>query len=168
MPLLLNGLPPIHWAVAGAAIAAITLVLLLVGNRRLGVSGGLEDACSLVLDQPYFQRSAVTANRPWRLPFLTGLVVGGFLSAILGGGWSPTWNLGMFDRVIGLGHAGKLAWMFVGGLFVGVGTRLANGCTSGHGIFGLSNFELPSLVATISFMTGGFITTQLIYHVVMR
>ena len=52
----------------------------------------------------------------------------------------------MFDSVIGLGPAGKLAWMFVGGLFIGFGTRLANGCTSGHGIFGLANFELPSLV----------------------
>ena len=61
-----------------------------------------------------------------------------------------------------------LAWMFVGGLFVGVGTRLANGCTSGHGIFGLSNFEWPSLVATISFMAGGIATTQLLYRVVLR
>jgi uncharacterized membrane protein YedE/YeeE len=54
--------------------------------------------------------------------------------------------------------------MFVGGLFIGFGTRLAGGCTSGHGIFGLSNFERPSLVSTISFMLGGFLTTQIVYR----
>jgi len=78
------------------------------------------------------------------------------------------WSLGMFDSVIGLGPTGKLAWLFVGGLFIGFGTRLANGCTSGHGIFGLSNFELPSLVATLSFMAGGILTTQLLYRVVFH
>ena len=166
MPLILTGLPPIHWALAGAAIAATTLVLLFVSNRRLGISSGLEDICSLVLEQPYFRRHAVTSGRQWRLPFLGGLLLGGFLSAALGGGWAPTWSLGMLDRVVGLGHAGKLIWMFVGGLCIGFGTRLADGCTSGHGIFGLSNLEVPSLVATISFMAGGIATTQLLYHVV--
>ena len=78
------------------------------------------------------------------------------------------WSLGMFDSVIGLGPVGKLVWMFVGGLFIGFGTRLANGCTSGHGIFGLSNLELPSLVATLSFLAGGILTTQLLYRVVFR
>jgi uncharacterized membrane protein YedE/YeeE len=57
--------------------------------------------------------------------------------------------------------------MFVGGLFIGFGTRLAGGCTSGHGIFGLSNLELPSLVTTLSFMGAGVVTTQLIYRVVL-
>src|SRR6266480_3147260 len=164
MNLILNDLRPIHWAVAGAGISATTLCLLLVANRRLGISTGLEDLCSLVLSQPYFRRSAVRSGREWRLPFLAGLILGGFLSAAFSGGWTPMWSLGMFDSVIGLGPTGKLAWMFVGGLFIGFGTRLANGCTSGHGIFGLSNFELPSLVATLSFMAGGIVTTQLLYR----
>jgi uncharacterized protein len=168
MNLILNDLRPIHWAVAGAGISATTLCLLLVANRRLGISTGLEDLCSLVLQQSYFRRNAIRSGRDWRLPFLGGLMLGGFLSATLSGGWTPTWSLGMFDSVIGLGPAGKLAWMFVGGLFIGFGTRLANGCTSGHGIFGLSNCELPSLVATVSFMAGGILTTQLIYRVVFH
>ena len=154
-----------HWAAAGAGIAAITLLLLYLGNRRLGISTGFEDLCSLALAQPYFRRGSVRSGRVWRLPFLGGLVFGGFISAALGGGWHPTWALGMFDDVIGFGPAGKLAWMFAGGLFIGFGTRLAGGCTSGHGIFGLSNLEMPSVVSTISFMTGGIITTQLIYRV---
>jgi uncharacterized membrane protein YedE/YeeE len=74
----------------------------------------------------------------------------------------------MLDQALALGPAGKLAWMFAGGLCIGFGTRLAGGCTSGHGIFGLSNFELSSLVATLSFMAGGIVTTQFLYRVVFH
>jgi uncharacterized membrane protein YedE/YeeE len=167
MPLILHGLHPIHWAVAGTAIALVTLTLLFVANRRLGVSTGLEDICSLVLERPYFRRTAVASGRVWRLPFLIGLLAGGAVSAVLGGGWSPTWALGRLDQALALGAAGKLAWMFVGGLFIGFGTRLANGCTSGHGIFGNSNLELPSIIASCSFMLAGIVTTNLIYRVVL-
>src|SRR5213079_806254 len=97
MTLILHHLLPIHWAVAGAAIAVITLALLFLANRRLGLSTGFEDICSLALPLPYFQRKAVVSGRAWRLPFIIGLLAGGFLSAVLGGGWSPTWQLGMFD-----------------------------------------------------------------------
>jgi uncharacterized membrane protein YedE/YeeE len=166
MPLIVNGLPAMHWAAAGAGIAAVTLLLLYLGNRRLGISTGFDDVCSFVLAHPYFRRGSVRSGRLWRLPFLAGLVIGGFLSAALGGGWHPTWALGMFDEAIGFGPAGKLAWMFAGGLFIGFGTRLAGGCTSGHGIFGMSNLEMPSLVSTLSFMAGGILTTQLIYRLV--
>jgi uncharacterized membrane protein YedE/YeeE len=166
MRLILHDLEPMHWAIAGAVIAAVTLALLYLANRRLGISTGFEDLCSLALPLPYFRRQTLLAARGWRLPFVGGLVLGGVLSAALGGGWSPTWALGMFDSVIGWGPTGKVAWMFVGGLFIGFGTRLAGGCTSGHGIFGLSNFERPSLVSTISFMLGGFVTTQLVYRLV--
>jgi uncharacterized membrane protein YedE/YeeE len=168
MNLILHDLRPIHWALAGAAIAAITLCLIFLANRRLGISTGFEDVCSLVMQGPYFARASVRRGRQWRLPFLAGLMIGGFLSASLGGGWQPIWALGLFDSAIGWGPAGKLAWMFVGGLLIGFGTRLAGGCTSGHGIFGLSNLELPSLVTTISFMAGGMATTQLLYRVVFR
>lgn len=166
MPLILHDLTPMHWALGGAGIAFVTVCLLWLANRRLGISTGFEDVCSLVLNAPYFRRSAVQSGRVWRLPLLVGLVIGGFLSAISGGGWEPTWDLGVFDTVIGFGPVGKLVWMFVGGLLIGFGTRLGGGCTSGHGIFGLSNFELPSLITTVSFMAGGIVTTQLIYRVI--
>jgi hypothetical protein len=164
--LILNDLTPLHWAVAGSLIAAVTLVLLFVTNRRLGLSSGFEDVCSLVLPHPYFRRNAIVSGRTWRLPFLAGLVIGGFLSAATGGGWAPTWDAGMLDTVFALDRSAKLAWMFVGGLFIGFGTRLAGGCTSGHGIFGMSNFERASVVSTLSFMLGGILTTQLIYRVI--
>lgn len=164
MPLLLHSLAPWHWAVGGLAIAAVTLALMLIGSRRLGISTGFEDVCSLVLTQPYFARDAVVSGRGWRLPLLSGLVLGGFLSAVTGGGWTPTWSLGRLDAALGLGPVGKLAWMFVGGLFIGFGTRLAGGCTSGHGIFGVANFERASVVSTLSFMAGGMVTTNLIFR----
>ena len=168
MPLILNNLPPLHWAAAGAAIAAVTLGLLFIANRRLGISAGFDDVCSLVLQQPYFARPGLRRARQWRLPFVGGLVLGGFLSAAFGGGWEPTWALGMFDETIGWGSFGKLAWMFAGGMFIGFGTRLGGGCTSGHGIFGMSNLELPSLLTTLSFMAAGVLTTQLVYRILFN
>jgi uncharacterized protein len=166
MNLILTDLPPIHWAAAGAGIAAVTLVLLFVANRRLGLSSGFEDVCGLVLGHPYFARQSLRAARPWRLPLVAGLVCGGFVSAVLDGGWQPTWDLGRFDQVIGFGVVGKVAWMFAAGLLIGFGTRLANGCTSGHGIFGVANLERPSLLSTIGFLASGMVTTQLLYRVI--
>ena len=163
--LILHDLPPMHWAIAGIGIAGIVLALLLLASRRLAVSSGFEDVCSLVLHAPYFRRETVVSGREWRLPLLAGLVIGGFLSAALGGGWEPTWALGIFDRAFGLGPAGKLAWMFGAGLLIGFGTRLAGGCTAGHGIFGLANFERPSLISTLSFVLAGIGTTQIVYRV---
>jgi uncharacterized membrane protein YedE/YeeE len=168
MPLLLHDLVPLHWAAGGAALAAITLALLFIANRRLGISGGLDDLCSLALSSPYFQRPFVRSSRPWRIPFLAGLVFGGCLSALLAGGWAPIWALGMFDAAIGLGPSGKLAWMFLGGVLIGFGTRLANGCTSGHGIFGISNLEWPGLVSTVAFMGAGIVTTNVLYRVIFH
>jgi uncharacterized protein len=164
--LILNDLPAIHWAVAGATISVVTLALLFLANRRLGLSTGFEDVCSLVLNTPYLKRSAITSGRGWRLPFLGGLVIAGFLSAALGGGWAPTWDMGIFDERIGWGPGGKVVWMFAGGVLVGFGTRLANGCTSGHGIFGISNLEVPSILSTVSFMAAGLVTTNIVYRVI--
>jgi uncharacterized membrane protein YedE/YeeE len=162
--LILSGQPPIHWAIAGASISAITLALLLLANRRLGVSSGFEDLCSLVLANPYLRRSAVMSNRGWRLPLLAGLLLGGFLSAAFGPGWSPTWALGMFDNAIGWGPAGKVGWMFAGGLLVGFGTRMAAGCTSGHGLVGCGRLRPASLVATACFFGTAIVVSLALEH----
>lgn len=163
--LILHDLPPLPWWLAGAAIGAITLLLLFVTQQRLGISTGFENLCALVLRAPYFQRDEIRRSHAWRLPFLGGLVLGGLLSAATSGGWRPFWELGRFDASFGWGPAGKLAWMFVGGLFIGFGTRLAGGCTSGHGIFGISNLERASVESTLAFMAAGIATTNLIYRV---
>jgi uncharacterized membrane protein YedE/YeeE len=54
--------------------------------------------------------------------------------------------------------------MFGGGLLIGFGTRMAGGCTSGHGIFGISNLERASIESTLAFMAAGIVTTNLIYR----
>lgn len=162
--LILHGIEPYHWAVAGLALGLITLLLLWVTNQRLGISTGFENLCGLVVKAPYFRRSEVAGSNGWRLPFLGGLVLGGLLSAATSGGWAPFWDLGMFDAAIGWGPAGKLAWMFSGGLLIGFGTRMAGGCTSGHGIFGISNLERASLESTLAFMAAGIVTSNLVYR----
>ena len=147
-------------------ISLITILLLFVTNKRLGISGSFENVCSLVVRAPYLKRPAVASSHGWRLPFLGGLVAGGFLAAITTSGWSLTWNLGLLDQTFGFGVVGKTIWMFIGGLLVGAGTRMANGCTSGHGIFGISNREASGLITTISFMAAGIVTTNVIYRLI--
>jgi len=165
--MILNGLAPMNWAVSGLGIALVVLAVLLVSGKRLGMSTGFESVCSLVVSSNYFRRDALQKSNPWRFPLLVGLIAGGTLSALLSGGWNPTWDLGMFDTHIGLGQTGKIAWMFSGGVLVGFGTRLAGGCTSGHCIFGISNFEWSGLAATVAFFGAGLLTTNLIYRLIL-
>lgn len=166
-PLILHDLTPMHWAVAGVTIAAVTLALAFIYNRRLGFSSGFEDVCSLALPLPYFRRPALLGDRQWRLPMVIGLLLGGVLSAALGGGWSLTWDAGLLDERLALGTGGKLLWMFLGGLCIGFGTRLGAGCTSGHGIFGMSNLERSSIITTVAFMGAGAATSNLIFRVIV-
>jgi uncharacterized protein len=163
--LLLHDLVPLHWAWAGAGIALVTLVLLIVFNQRLGVSTGFENVCALVIKTAYFKRRELSESHLWRRAFLVGLLLGGMLSALLAGGIEPTWALGIFDVKVGYGAVGKGLWMFAGGILIGFGTRLAGGCTSGHGIFGMSNLEPSGIIATVSFMGAGVVTTHIIYRV---
>jgi uncharacterized membrane protein YedE/YeeE len=162
--LILHDLVPLRWARGGAAIGVITLLLLWVTSQRLGISTGFENLCALVVKAPYFRRSEIAGSHGWRLPFLGGLVAGGALSAATSGGWAPFWDLGMFDAAIGWGPLGKLLWMFGGGVLIGFGTRLSGGCTSGHGIFGLSNLERASFEATAAFMAAGVLTSHGVYR----
>ncbi len=164
--LILHHLTPLHWALAGALIGVITLLLLWLTNQRLGISTGFENVCSLVVNTPYLRRDEITKSHGFRLPFLGGLVLGGVISAVAGGGWAPIWDLGRFDATFSIGHVGKLLWMFAGGVLIGAGTRMAGGCTSGHGIFGVSNLEGASLVSTLSFLGAGIVVANLVYRVV--
>ena len=60
----------------------------------------------------------------------------------------------------------NLSLLIVGGFFIGFGTRYAGGCTSGHAITGLSNLQLPSLVAVIGFFIGGLLMTHLFFPII--
>lgn len=161
--LILHHLTPYHWALSGILVGVITLLLLWLGNQRLGISTGFENLCALAVDTPYLRRPEIVESQRWRLPFLAGLVAGGALSALLGGGWSPIWALGRFDATFGWGPAAKLAWMFAGGLLIGFGTRLAGGCTSGHVISGISQLAVSGLVFAAGVFASGMLTARLVY-----
>lgn len=164
-PLILNDLTPIHWALTGLMIAGVVVGMQWFMNRSFGISSGLEFLCALGSKAPHFRQVAQDQTGGWRLPFMVGLVLAGVLSALTSGGWHLMGDSGMLDQVVGLSDPQKFIWMFCGGLCIGFGTRLAGGCTSGHGIFGISTFQWPSLVATLSFMGAGAGTTFLIYRV---
>lgn len=165
--LALHQLSPLHWALAGLLIAGVTLTLQFVGNRSLGISSGLEDLCAIVSDRPSF-RAVSAEGSAWRLPFLLGLTLGGLLSALLAGGWQPTFSVRPLDAASQMSPLAKSLWFFVGGVCTGFGTRLAGGCTSGHGIFGMARLQPASLRTTAAFMAVGAVTSNLLYRVVWR
>ncbi len=96
--------------------------------------------------------------------FLVALVAGGALGALSSGGPSPGFLAAMgedFTRTFGTG-AGGVAALFGGGLLVGFGTRMAGGCTSGHGLCGVSRFQPGSLAATAAFFGTGIVVSFLL------
>jgi uncharacterized membrane protein YedE/YeeE len=129
---------------------------------------------------PFFQYD--WKKEVWNLFFVFGVFLGGIVTALYFkteqpivvdsnlvnelSGYGITEINGLVpEQLFGwgsLGTARGIIMMVVGGFFVGFGTRYAGGCTSGHAIMGLSNLQLPSLIATISFMAGGFIMANLI------
>lgn len=173
---------PWPWYVAGVLIGLIVPVLLILGNKAFGISSSLRHICAacVPVGLPFFQYD--WRRESWNLWFVGGIVIGG----LLGGTWlknpaamtisSATLQdlqvLGVRDFSSGLMPLDVFNWnnlftaqgfvfFVLGGFLVGFGTRYADGCTSGHAIMGLSNLQWPSLVATISFMAGGFAMTHL-------
>jgi uncharacterized membrane protein YedE/YeeE len=135
---------PLAGAVGGALIGASAVLLLATAGRIAGASfifGGLFT-------------SRIDENFSWKALFIVGLLIG---AAIAGLFW--------FDPATIHFPAGPLLTA-ISGLIVGIGVTLGNGCTSGHGICGLSRFSLRSLVATGVFMTAAIITVFVTRHVV--
>jgi uncharacterized membrane protein YedE/YeeE len=170
------------WYVAGPAIGLFVPALLLVGNKVFGISGNLRHICSAVLPRkPEFFRYNWKDVGLWNLVFLAGVLVGGVLAAHLGQhhdvAISPETRETLARLGIrtfsGVAPSEIFSWqalltlrgfisIVVGGFLVGFGTAYAGGCTSGHAISGLANFQLPSLIAVIGFFTGGLAATYFI------
>lgn len=130
---------PISALIGGALIGLAATLLLWSLGRIAGISGVFNAA----IEQH--------EERGWRVAFLLGLVVAAGLWFAIAGAVPRT------DF--------PLPWLVVGGLLVGAGTRIGNGCTSGHGICGLARWSKRSLVAVAVFMGTAAVTVYVLRHV---
>jgi len=119
----------------GALIGLATVLLLLVNGRIAGVSGIFARALS-------FRGPELSSN----LAFVVGLVLGPLCYSLIYGAW-PAAEFRM-----------PLIFMALAGLLVGYGTRLGNGCTSGHGVAGLARLSIRSIAAAATFLASGIVT----------
>ena len=130
----------ITYAILGGALIGLAATILLMTHGRIaGISGILGSL---------LHRGDGDAH--WRYFFLLGLLIGG----------GPLVSL--MPETIVPPRGRSLGLVGIAGVFVGYGTRLGNGCTSGHGVCGLSRLSIRSLVATVTFMVTGFTTATLI------
>jgi uncharacterized membrane protein YedE/YeeE len=121
----------VHGLIGGALIGAAAVLLYLFNGRIMGVSGIL----SRFLVQP--------SKELWRLAFILGLILGGMIFSRI---FNPKVMIVASNPVL-----------ILSGLLVGIGTVMANGCTSGHGICGIARLSKRSIVATLVFMAAGIL-----------
>ncbi len=136
-------IPIIGPLVGGAFIGLSVAMLLMFGGSIAGVSGILGNSLKL-----NFGPAA------WRPAFIVGLLLAIPLVTLLQG-QAPEYLL-----------EADLNLLLVAGLFVGVGTRIGNGCTSGHGVCGIANLSPRSLVATLTFMISAALVVYVVRHAV--
>lgn len=137
-----NAFTPLASLAGGALIGLAAALLVLFNGRIAGISGVLGG-----LLRP------VRGDLGWRVAFVLGLVASPVAYAVFAAVPVPRIDAGW-------------AALLLAGLLVGVGTRYGAGCTSGHGVCGLSRLSLRSLVATLTFMGAGFVTVFVMRHVV--
>lgn len=179
---------PWPWYVAGPIIGLMVPVLLVLGNKSLGISSSLRHICAACLPAkiPFFTYE--WKKEAWNLFFVAGILIGGWLAATVLASSMPVhvnekllielqqYGISDFNNLVplsifnwpGLLTLKGFLLMIVGGFLVGFGTRYAGGCTSGHAIMGLSNLQWPSLIATCCFMAGGFIMANLIMPYILN
>lgn len=173
---------PWSWWAAGIFIGLTVPALLILGNKHFGISANLRHACAACLPAniKFFQYE--WKKETWNLFFAGGIIAGAVIASVFLSSPEPVQihpNLANdlaatgVTNIDGLVPADLFSWeslfslrgfilMIVGGFLVGFGARYAGGCTSGHAIMGLSDLQIPSLIATIAFMAGGFLMVNLI------
>ena len=151
MEAILNVWP---WYIVGPLMGLFVPLLLVVGNKLLGISSSFQHICSILLNTKKFVASGYNASsNRWKFLFVIGITLGGFAAKFFLGAESVSYLPQQYYTLKGL------IFLFSGGFLVGFGTRYANGCTAGHTISGISTFQRSGLIATISFFVGGLIYT---------
>lgn len=179
---------PWHWSIAGILIGLTVPALYILGNKRFGLSSSLKHICAMCVPANINLFNYDYKKESWNLFFVGGIVLGAILAVnflhdpsdiviaektkntLLQYGISdysglmPT-DLFNFQNTFTLKG---FVFFILGGFLVGFGTRYAGGCTSGHSITGLATLQWPSLVATICFMAGGFICSNVILPILFK
>lgn len=184
---------PWHWAFSGAMIAAVMFLMLWFG-KNFGVSSTMRTACAIGgAGKKWDFFNFDWKSQVWNLLFVGGALIGGFIASqfmqspepvaisaetiehlkTLGVSTPQTINEGTgyvppFFSWEGLGTWQGLVLMVGGGFLVGFGARWAGGCTSGHAISGMSNLQLPSLLAVIGFFAGGLLMSHLLLPLILN
>jgi uncharacterized membrane protein YedE/YeeE len=127
----------------GMLIGLASSFLIIFRGKIAGISGILGAAIDI--------QNATQGSNLWRVLFLIGLISSSFVYKI-------------FSPLPELTIAATSSQLMMAGLLVGFGTRMGSGCTSGHGICGLSRLSLRSLVATLCFISSGFVICYLFLH----
>ncbi|GAB1437678.1 YeeE/YedE family protein [Providencia sp.] len=135
---------PISAAIGGVLIGLAAAILLVFNGRIAGISGILGG-----LLKP------IKGDTAWKAAFVIGLMIAPAI--FIWFAYTPEVNI-----------ATSIPILIVAGLFVGFGTRLGSGCTSGHGICGMARFSRRSIVAVLIFMIVAFITVALANHFGLR
>ncbi len=177
---------PWPWYVSGFLIALIMLLLLLLG-KNFGMSSNLRTFCTMCgagKTTSFFKFD--WKENTWNLLIVLGAIIGGFLaSQFLSDGSMPKISESTLLSLNELGISkingylpaelftidgiDGIKWILIlilGGLLIGFGARYAGGCTSGHAISGLSNLQLPSLIAVVGFFIGGLIMVHFLYPLI--
>lgn len=177
---------PWHWSVSGLSIAFV-MYLLLYSGGEFGVSSNLRTLCTIGGAGKFSEFFKTDWRKSsWNLVFVGGSIVGAFLSSqFLMNPYHSEVSLSTLEYLESLnlgtsaatstGSLGSympdvftnpspvmMLLLLLGGILVGFGTRYAGGCTSGHAISGLSNLQVPSLIAVVGFFIGGLTMTWLI------
>jgi len=177
---------PWPWYVAGPLIA-LTMFILLYAGKQFGMSSNLRTLCSAAgggKKADFFKFN--WKKERWNLTVMIGAVIGGFIASqylsnntveiasdvvtklnsyginSAGESYLPT----ELFSIEALSSPKNLLILIIGGFLVGFGARYAGGCTSGHAISGLSNLQLPSLIAVIGFFVGGLLMIHLIFPLI--
>ncbi len=172
-----------HWAVSGFLIGLIMLVLVYFG-KSFGMSSNLRTLCTIAGADKFSDFFKLDwREQKWNLAIVLGAILGGFVAYhFMQNGTEVAINPETINQLSTMhidAPNGKLVpdalfsvnamlslkgfvLLFLGGLLIGFGTRYAGGCTSGHAISGLSNFQIPSLIAVIGFFIGGLLMAHLI------
>lgn len=174
---------PWPWYVAGPIIAFIMFILTYFG-KNFGMSSNLRTMCTIGGAGKYSNFFNFDwKSQKWSLMVVAGAIIGGFvasqfltidptvdlnpktIASLQKMGFKDPGSTYVPEELYGLNAVLSfkgLAILIVGGFLVGFGARYAGGCTSGHAISGLSNLQVPSLIAVVGFFIGGLIMTHLI------